>query len=85
MKLSKSHADVKRVRGRGSVSQGTMSASVYLRLMEQELGMIQQLLSDARGAMDSGNDWRKFLRHSDRAQQELHGAIKRLEKLGRRK
>jgi hypothetical protein len=73
-----SHQSLKAVRGRGSEVQSHRSALVYLRELEAELCLVQNLLLDAWKECDYSRDFRKFIRHTDQAQQRLHQAIKKL-------
>ncbi len=81
--LTERHDRLKRTRGRGEETQSHRSALRYLRKLEEELDLVQALLFDALRELDSSRDGRKFLRHSDAAQQRLHRVIKRLTKKGK--
>ena len=75
-----SHASLKGIRGRGMETPSHLAAFRYLRSLEAELVLVQNLVRDAWNEIDKSKDYRKFLRHTDQAQQRLHQAIKRLVK-----
>jgi len=77
-KLSASHRRLKATRGRGSETQNHLAAVHYLKELEQELIVVQEKLFEAWKDLESNKNFRKFLKHSDHAQQRLHRAIKRL-------
>ena len=77
MTVGKNHETLKHIRGRGTTTPSHLAALRYLRELEAELVLVQNLLGDAWREVDS-REWRKFIKHADAAQQRLHRAIKRL-------
>ena len=72
------HKKLKRIRGRGCEGQGHLASYMYLRELEAELVVVQNLVLGAWQELEGSRDFKKFLRHSDQAQQRLHKAIKKL-------
>lgn len=78
----RSHSRLKAVRGRGSVVQSYLAALRFIRSLEAELDLVRKLLDDAWSelGLDKSRDYRKFIRHTDAAQQRLHRVIKKVKK-----
>ena len=76
--LAKRHAALKRVRGRGSETQGHLAALAYLKKLEAELELVNERLVQARLHVESTRNFRHCVRHADHTQQRLHKVIKKM-------